>query len=144
MKTTKLFTISSMFVFLITALTASSMFVLLIAALLMNSFPSAQNHEKNINHGALAIQYKDLAQEMLTKMEEKQSILTSKPISSYFGKTGMSHRARLMNQISEYEKTAIEYSQKALYHQKIADKKIDEWFVARSNQHNQQNNKSSL
>ncbi len=66
MKTTKLFTISSMFVFLITALTASSMFVLLITALIMNSFPSAQNHEKNLNHEALAIRYKDLAQEILT------------------------------------------------------------------------------
>ncbi len=144
MKTTKLFTISSMFVFLITALTASSMFVLLITALLMNFFPSAQNHEKNLNHGALAVQYKDLAQEMLTKAEEKQSILTSKPKSSYFGQTGMRHKARLKNKISKYEKNAIKYSQKAVYHQKIAVKQIDRNSVANSNLTNQQINKGSL
>lgn len=108
MKTTKLFTISSMFFFLIAALTASSIFVFLITALLMNSFPSAQNDEKNLSYGAWVIQYKDLAQEMLTNVEDKKSALMSKPKSSYYEKIGMRHKARLKDVISKYEKTAIE------------------------------------
>mgnify|MGYP000418649813 CR=1 FL=1 len=125
-------------------ITVLSIFAFLIFGVSTNSFASAQDHEKNLSHEALANQYENLAQEMLAKVDEKKAALMSKPNSSYFGKTGINQKARLKNKISKYEKAAIEYSQKASYHQKIAAEQIDGRSVAKLNQGNQQINKGSL
>ncbi len=91
----------------------------LIAVVSMISLASDQDNEKNLSHDALASQYKDWAQELLTKAEQEKAEIMRKLSASFFGKTGMSHKKRSQNKISKYVKAASDYSQKAAYHQKM-------------------------
>ncbi len=117
-------------------ITVSTIFVFLIAGISMNSFASDQNNETNLSHNVLASQYKNLAQEMLVKAEVEKAKFLRKPSTSFFGKTGMSHKARLKNRIAKYVKATNDHSQKAAYHQKMAAEQTVGKPIAKLNQTN--------
>ncbi len=125
-------------------ITVSTILVFLISGISTNTFASDQNHEMNLSHDVLASQYQDLAQEMITKAEIEKAEYLSKPSTSFFGKTGMRHKARLKNRIHKYEKAASDHSQKAAYHQKMAAEQIVGKSIAKSNQTNGQITKGSM
>lgn len=129
---------------------AFSILAFFITAVSMSSLAFSQNIETNsamsgegdFDHNTLARQYDNLAQEMLTKAEEEKAEIVSKPNTSFFGKTGMRHKARLKNKIYKYEKAAAEYLDKAGYHRKIAAGQTDGKLTAEVNQHNELINKA--
>ncbi len=75
-------------------ITVSTILAFLIAGVSVNSFASDLNNETNLSHDVLASQYQDLAQEMLTKAAVEKAEYLSKPSTSFFGRTGMRHKAR--------------------------------------------------
>ncbi len=93
-----------------------SLFVLLTFGVSMNSFASDV-----VDHDVLAIQFKNLAQEMQAKIEEQKDIVNHKPRSSYFGKNGRNIKSHIAYKIRKYEKAAAEYLEQAAYHHAIAE-----------------------
>lgn len=79
---------------------------------------SASNHD----HGALALQYEELAEEMQAKVQAQKKVLKQKVFSSHFGKHRKNTRSRVKYKIRKYQQAAKEYSEKAAYHKTMATK----------------------
>jgi len=106
--TAKIFTITSLFAFLLVALPLSV---------------SAADVD-NVNHATLAQQYKQQAEEYKAKIAEEIQAVNSRPRTASFGRNAQTFKQHVSFKLHQFEEAVEENLQKAAYHEQMAAKQV--------------------